>query len=1769
MNTTSKAQTRRFLLVISIWFIVAFNGFSQQTPRETDGWAPLGYLEYLPPDYDANPTKKYPLIIFLHGLNERGDGSAGQLERVKRHGIPKLIEQGHNMCFTVDGKEECFIVISPQLRPTDDLWYEVRVDKITNHVLTGSQNYRIDESRVYLTGLSLGGMGTWGYIYNERNADNKFAAASIIAGQGSTNNNNGCKVSERGIAIWAFHGSADNVVRYSGGLTMFNAVKDCTSPVPTQDLVFTTYDGVGHNSWDRAYRTDNSLHTPNLYQWFLSKSLGGNPTADAGADQNITLPTNSITLSGSGTDSGGSIDVYSWTKVTGPAATLSNENTTDLTVSDMVEGAYTFELTVTDNDSNTASDQVVVIVSPEVVNQPPTVNAGNDVSITLPTNSTNLTAVASDTDGSVDTYLWSQRSGPSTATLAGTATNVLTASGLVEGTYQFRITVTDNDNASVFDEVSVTVLPEVVNTPPTANAGADQVINLPTNSTNLNGSGSDPDGSIATYLWEKVGGPAATLTNPNTAVLTLAGLLEGIYTFRLTVTDNDGATDSDDVVVTVIAANQNPTANAGADITITLPTNSIILNGSGADADGTIASYAWVQLSGPSTSNVVTPSAAVTVVNGLVEGVYEMQLTVTDNDGAEDIDVTNITVLSAPVNVPPAVSAGEDESITLPTNSVVLAGTANDTDGTISSYTWSKITGPSTFALSGETTSTLTASDLVAGNYIFRLTVVDNDGATAFDDVQVNVAPEIVNQAPSANAGPNRLINLPMNMLVLNGSGTDNDGTVASFAWTKTSGPAATLSGENTADLSLSDLVEGIYTFQLVVTDDQGATGTDEAIVTVNAANLPPTVSAGDDVFITLPTNSVTIDGTSSDSDGTVTTIQWQQISGTSLTFSGNTSTLSLSGLTEGTYTFRFSATDDDGATASDDVDIFVIALNQFPSVNAGSDQTLTLPVNSTNLTATASDTDGTIASYNWQQASGPAVTLVNQTNRTVTLNDLVEGIYVFTVTVTDNDGGTDSDNVRVTVLPAATNSPPTANAGPNRNITLPNNSLNLFGSGSDPDGSIASYLWTKQSGPNIVLIDNNRATLSLTGLVEGTYIFRLTVTDDDGAQDFDETRVIVTPAAVNQTPSANAGRDIQVSLPTNSTNLVGSGSDPDGSIVGYLWAQIAGPGPATLVGADRATLTVNGLTEGNYTFRLTVTDDDGASDNDEVNVTVLAAAVNEPPLANAGPDRSIVLPTNTINIAGTASDPDGSITEYLWTKVSGPAATLSNANISTLTAAGLSAGTYTFRLRVRDNDGATAIDEMVLRVLPEAINESPIANAGPDIELILPNDSAQVNGSATDRDGAVISYLWTQVQGGNADLMNVATPTLDLSGLEEGNYIFRLTATDDDGAIGTDEMAIIVFGAGTNSPPVANAGPGVTISLPTNTLTINGNATDADGTVTGFSWEKVSGPSVTLSGTDQQDLQLSDLIEGSYLFRLTVTDDQGDSDADEVSVTVLPQSTNLSPTADAGPDIFIELPQPGFIITGQGSDPDGTIQGYQWSQVSGGADLRLDNTSTANLTISGYSVGQYTLRLTVTDDGGLESFDEVNVFVENDQNAETPNTPPIVDLGFDRILVLPENSVEINALVEDDGLISDFNWEQLSGNPATTSSPSESSLLVEDLTAGNYIFRLTVTDNFGSSSSDELELQVVENSQFPMKLFSPNGDGDNDFWILDPDLDKFTFCTLQIFDRQGSVVYETTSYQNTWDATRNGGELREGVYYYVVKCENDVRKSGSITVIR
>lgn len=203
----------------------------------------LQYLLYLPTDYEAS-DKKYPLVLFLHGSGERGN----DIELVKRHGPPKLVEEG---------KEFPFVLVSPQC-PDGTRW------NYQTHALIAlldelESKYRIDKNRIYVTGLSMGGQGTWTLALNQ---PNRFAAIAPVCGW--TDSWEVCKISH--LPIWVFHGAKDNVVPVSESEQMVNALKQCGA----NKVMLTIYPDANHDSWTETY------NNPELYNWLLSHSLKNN-----------------------------------------------------------------------------------------------------------------------------------------------------------------------------------------------------------------------------------------------------------------------------------------------------------------------------------------------------------------------------------------------------------------------------------------------------------------------------------------------------------------------------------------------------------------------------------------------------------------------------------------------------------------------------------------------------------------------------------------------------------------------------------------------------------------------------------------------------------------------------------------------------------------------------------------------------------------------------------------------------------------------------------------------------------------------------------------------------------------------------------------------------------------------------------------------------------------------------------------------------------------------------------------------------------------------------------------------------------------------------------------------------------------------------------------------------------------------------------------------------------------------------------------------------
>ena len=677
MRTTVKS-----IVCVAALFMFGFSAYSQQVaktiPNATSPDGRIGFLEFKPSDYG---TQKHPLIIFLHGIGERGNGTT-QINSVANNGIPMYCSRGASMRFTVSGQTSSFVVLSPQLSASYGYWPTFYVKEMINYA---KANLQIDPNRIYITGLSLGGGGIWGNITDAADAgfDAGIAAAAPVCGTQQEDDAMFCStIGTNHLPVWAFHSMDDGTVNVAATQHAEILAKNCGLNPAAK---FTYYQTGGHSgAWNNAYDTGHITKTvnvngvlssftanPNLYEWFLSNTRSTvttptytAPTASAGAAQTITLPVSTVTLTGSGAGTNGAtITSYSWTKTSGPAgAVIVAAGSTSTSVTGLLQGTYVFTFTVTDNHGLSTSSTVTVtvnaaIAAPAAPNQLPVAVAGADASITLPVNSIALTGSGSyDPDGTIAEYYWAQSSGPSAAVIANNFAVSTTASNLVQGTYVFVLQAKDNAGALSYAVKTVKVnaaVTSLVNQKPVSNAGADATVTLPSISITLDGTASyDPDGTIAEYYWSQSSGPSsATIANNFASATAASNLVQGTYIFVLQAKDNAGAMAYSTKTVTVKAAtvaasgNQSPVSNAGADVTVTLPTTSVSLNGSASyDPDGTIVEYYWAQSSGPSSSTIANNFAASTTASNLVQGVYIYVLQAKDDKGGMGYSLKKVTV---------------------------------------------------------------------------------------------------------------------------------------------------------------------------------------------------------------------------------------------------------------------------------------------------------------------------------------------------------------------------------------------------------------------------------------------------------------------------------------------------------------------------------------------------------------------------------------------------------------------------------------------------------------------------------------------------------------------------------------------------------------------------------------------------------------------------------------------------------------------------------------------------------------------------------------------------------------------------------------------------------------------------------------------------------------------------------------------------------------------------------------------------------------------
>ncbi len=850
-----------------------------------------------------------------------------------------------------------------------------------------------------------------------------------------------------------------------------------------------------------------------------------------------------------------------------------------------------------------------------------------------------------------------------------------------------------------------------------------------------------------------------------------------------------------------------------------------------------------------------------------------------------------------------------------------------------------------------------------------------NDSIDTFSSDPVKVVVTAKNVPPTVAAGDDSTVRLPQEAN-LAGTATDDGLPIVpgemTINWSKISGPGDVAFGSvNALQTTAAFSVAGTYALALTANDGQ-TSGSDEIILTVEAAPPAPDLSLqtnktklalGDNVEIRVRLEEATPFANWAQYlrfDQTKLALVDQQ-SGDFATFIADTRGLSTINSSGEVRSGGFSLANNNSGAGT-------LGIFTFKAVGVG--QTTVTTAN--------------------KSSSKPFGNVLIETDSYEIIPDIVTGEAVINVLVE--------------------NSPPAVNAGVDQQIRLPLSQVNLNGTMSDdglpdPPASVA-VAWSKVNGPDGVIFgDATALTTTATFLEAGVYVLELSAGDGTLTSTDD---VVITVKAENQAPSANdeeydawRGESLQIEM---SNGVLQNDTDPDGDQLSAQLVDNVQHGELALSANGSFSYTSNSDWRGVDSFTYQAFD--GVTTSQPVTVEITVAVRNAAPVVQAGEDMIINLPDAAI-LLGTVEDdgePPGQPQQIMWSKVSGTGEVVFIDDTLAATSATFSeAGDYTLRLQAGDGELISS-DEIIVQVNTVPVGQNDSYEAFQYEELTIPAPGVLANDTDEDSD-ILTAQLVQESQHGNVTL-NANGSFLYLSDrFFAGKDTFTYVSSDSkaSSSISTVEVSVIVR----NAAPQVSAGNDI-IAEWGSAVQLSGVVTD-DGKPTepgqvNLLWSKISGPGeVSINGYDQAATSVDFTLPGRYILRLSASDGELLA-ADEVAVIV-----HNAPQVSAGEDLQLLINEP-VQMTGVVSD-DG-ISGanpllVEWAQVSGPAgQMELSDSQTATTNAIFRQEGEYVLRL-MANDGNLTAYDETIVRAVSRQ--ATINIP-----GQTRLEARPGQTIEV-----------------------------------------------------------------------------------------------------------------------------------------------------------
>ena len=1098
------------------------------------------------------------------------------------------------------------------------------------------------------------------------------------------------------------------------------------------------------------------------------------------------------------------------------------------------------------------------------------------------------------------------------------------------------------------DTLTVTI-PD--NGAPRVDAGSN-IISLSNEKVTLVGIILDPDNDHVSHEWIQVSGPTVVYTQTTgyslefTAPTVTKG--EKVLVFKLSATDGV-LTGEDTVSVTV--QNSRPTADAGLDQIVTNGT-SVTLDARGSsDRDGSL-SYLWEQVSGIMVNFNNSRSIEFSAPASASDLAFKLTVNDTQYDATDSVSVRVVENSPPNARILPVV---DDEAGEI----VILNGSrTTDRDNDRLTYKWTQTEGE-TVIISNARSPTASFIVPVVMNDIdrfakFQLSVFDGI-FTNVDTVSVyfhknspphayafgHVAKEDENVYTTGFMPDGADYAAPRGVVfVLNGS-SSTDLDALTYEWRQISGVDVQLNNAyesaatfNTEIGSYASLLE----FELSVSDTVGNSDKVRLVIAIDGI-FYPVADAGRDIEV-RPGTTVILNGSASiDPAGGDLVYLWTQTVGETVNLVNSTeavATFTAPATTNVTKTLSFSLTVEAYPTLDkDEVNVHVVPQSIKPTADAGSNMRVD---GGANVTLDGTGSVGNGLSYDWQQSTGTHVTLSdsNTAMPSFIAPDTSSQIMLgFMLTVMDSTGVFDSDRIRITVghdAPPNSNDPPSADAGTDMTVR-PRETVNLLGSGSDPDNDKISYSWTQTGGHDVILTNSDKASASFTAPnLIGTLTFMLTVVDSTGQAGSDSIDITVESTL----PVADAGSNQSVE-PGVIVNLDGGSSyDPDSNTLRYLWTQTSGTDVSLsgMLGSTPSFRSPNVMQEV-LIFELTVTDGDGNVGTDSVSVTVVFLE----PTADASVDQTVKSGTY-VRLDGSGSTEGAGYTDYLWTQTRGD--TVEIEDIDSSIAGFVSPdndAVLTFKLTV--TNGAYS-DSDTITVTVDG-NDAPSVGAGAD-KHVKSGEKVDLRGFADDPDNTELSYQWSHESGPNVFIYDDRTSTPyfiapNVSGTQ--TIVIKLVVMDNEGGTNSDTINISVR---ENQSPVIVLEKHLFVVAGERVILDASRSYDPDNDDLSYEWIADFGPEVLILGSGERVSFIAPVVgdnrfENTVYMILEVTDGA----LTDVLVFQIDITNNNKPVVNVDQSSISVASNSTFTLSGTLNDSDEDTNAW-WSQTDGISTTSIDS---------------------------------------------------------------------------------------------------------------------------------------------------------------------------------------------------------------------------------